>query len=371
MRLALRELLRQPGRFVTATVVLTLVATLIMLLGGLLDGLVSRSTGALRVQSGDAISYSVTARASLLRSQIDPDLYAAIAGISGVEDIGGFSIVQLGGRLEGAPNRELISVVLFGYELPPKGFPEPPPVGSVLADRSLQADGVDIGTILELGPNRTPVEVVDFVDDTNYAGQGALWGDLDTWREVAGENAVGPPLEADRVQAVVVAFSDGADPAAMPAEIDAATDGATETLSISDAIDAIPGVAEQRTTFNQIIGVTAMIAAAVIGLFFALLTVERLDLYGVLKALGAKSSTLFLGIVTQAVVVTVIAGSIAAAAVYTLDALIGPGGVPLTISMTRVWSSMGLLLAASLLGCSLSLRRVLRVDPAAAIGTAG
>jgi hemin transport system permease protein len=34
MRLALRELRRRPGRFVTATIILTLVAVLVMFLGG-------------------------------------------------------------------------------------------------------------------------------------------------------------------------------------------------------------------------------------------------------------------------------------------------------------------------------------------------
>ena len=40
MKLALRELRRRPGRFVTATIILTLIAMLLMFLGGLLDGLI-------------------------------------------------------------------------------------------------------------------------------------------------------------------------------------------------------------------------------------------------------------------------------------------------------------------------------------------
>ena len=51
MRLALRELRRRPGRFVTAVAILTLVAALVMILGGLLDGLLNGSTGALRAQN--------------------------------------------------------------------------------------------------------------------------------------------------------------------------------------------------------------------------------------------------------------------------------------------------------------------------------
>ena len=57
MRLALRELIRRPGRFVTATVILTLVAVLVMFLGGLLDGLIRSSTDAVRAQDADLIVF--------------------------------------------------------------------------------------------------------------------------------------------------------------------------------------------------------------------------------------------------------------------------------------------------------------------------
>jgi putative ABC transport system permease protein len=106
----------------------------------------------------------------------------------------------------------------------------------------------------------------------------------------------------------------------------------------------------------------------VIALFFALLTVERTALYGVLKALGARSSSIFAGLVVQAVVVTLIAALIAGALVLLLDLVIPAGSIPLDVSARRIVSSVVLLLVAAILGCSFSLRRVLRVDPASAIG---
>ena len=52
-----------------------------------------------------------------------------------------------------------------------------------------------------------------------------------------------------------------------------------------------------------------------------------------------------------------------------LDALIPPGSIPLDISARRILTSAVLLLVAAVIGCAFSLRRVLRVDPASAIGT--
>lgn len=115
---------------------------------------------------------------------------------------------------------------------------------------------------------------------------------------------------------------------------------------------------------------TIAIAVVVIALFFALLTVERLGLYGVLKAIGARSRTLFAGLVAQAVVVTAIATVIAGGFALLLDAVIPPGSIPVDITPRRIVTSALLLLVAAIVGCAFSLRRVLRVDPASAIGTA-
>ena len=92
---------------------------------------------------------------------------------------------------------------------------------------------------------------------------------------------------------------------------------------------------------------TVVIALVVIALFFALLTVERTGLYGVLKAIGARSRTLIAGLVVQAVVVTLIAAAVAGVAVVVLDLLIPPGSIPLYISPGRIVSSVVLLLVAA------------------------
>ena len=365
MKLALKELRRRPGRFATATVILTLIAILLMFLGGLLDGLIASSTGAIRAQNADAIVYSDTAQASFVRSRIDPELRAQVEGVDGVTEVGGIGNVQLGARVPGNGPRDLASVALFGYELAPDGVPEAPPYGEAWADESIKADGVEEGMIIEVGPARTPITIIGFVEDTNFNGQSSLWASPDTWRDALSANRPDAQLGPDVFQALVVR-GDGTD---LPNAIDAATGGATDSYTVDEAVAAIPGVTEQQGTFNQIIGVTVAIALVVIGLFFALLTVERTSLYGVLKALGAKSSTIFAGLVVQAVVVTAIAAAIAGTLVVLLDVLLPPGSIPLLITPARIILSVVLLLVAAVLGCSFSLRRVLRIDPASAIGT--
>jgi putative ABC transport system permease protein len=370
VKLALRELRRRPNRFAVATVILTLIALLLTFLGGLLDGLERGNTGALRLQDADAIVFADGADGSLVRSRIGEDVRRQVAAVVGEDRIGGLGSVQLGGRLEDRGPRDLVPTVLFGYELAPTGLPEAPPAaGEVFADESLRSEGVDEGTILRLGPARSQVRVIGFVDDSRYAGQGSLWGSLDTWREVLAANRPGARAAEGTVQALVVrAPEDGG--SGLPRAIDAATGGATDSYTIQGAIAALPGVSQQRSVFNQIIGVTIVIAIVVIALFFALLTVERTGLYGVLKALGASSVTIFAGVLLQAVTVTAVAAAIGIAAAVALDALIPAGSIPFDATPPRLATTAVSLLVAAVLGCAFSLRRVLRIDPAAAIGGA-
>lgn len=365
MKLGLRELFRQPTRFATAAVILTLIAILLMFLGGLLDGLIRSATGAVRAQDADAIVYSEESQASFLRSRIEPEMRADIEALDGVEQVGGLGVVQLGARVPGNGPRDLANVGVWGYELAPEGVPEPPAPGEAWADEVLQADGVDIGDELLVGPSRTPITVIGWVEDTSFNGQAGLWADVGTWRSVLAENRPDAVLPEGVFQSLVVRSADGE---TVAAQINAAFGDEVEALTIPDAIEAIPGVTEQRTTFNQILGVTVIIALVVIALFFALLTVERTALYGVLKAIGASSRTIFAGLAAQAVVLTLIASAVAGLGVVLLDLIIPAGSIPLFISAGRILTSVILLLVAAIVGSAFSLRRVLRIDPASALG---
>jgi putative ABC transport system permease protein len=366
--LALKELRRRPGRFGVATVILTLIAILLMFLGGLLDGLTAGNTGAIRAQQADLIVYSETSQDSLVRSRIEPEQRREVEAVEGVEAVGELGSVQLGGRIEGRGPRDLVPVVLFGYEAASQGLPAPPArPGEAWADDTLEAEGVDQGEVILIGPARSPVKVIGFVSDTRYAGQSTLWASLDTWREVQNENRPDARVAPGVSQALVVQAA-GVNASGLATRIDEATGGTTSSLTETEAINALPGVAAQQSVFNQIIGLTVLIAIIVVALFFALITVERIGLYGVLKALGAGSGTLFAGVVLQAVIVTLIASVIGAIAALAMAAVIPAGSIPFIATGARIAGSTFFLLLAAVIGCAFSLRRVLKVDPAQAIG---
>ncbi len=369
--LPLRELRRRPSRFIVATVVLSFLATLLLFLGGLLDGLYLGSTGAIRAQRGDVIVFSNGARDSFLRSRITADTRAAVESVAGVDEVGGLGFVLLGAQVPG--ESELADVTVAGYELPPKGVSQPPADNEGIADSSLKDEGVGLGDTILVGPAESAIKVIGFVDDTSFLQQGAVWVNLPTWRAVQNANRPDAAVADDVVQALVVkgttvtgTTSGGS---SLSEVIDAATDDATSTLTVDETVLALPGVKQQSDTFDQIIYSTFVVVLAVVGLFFSLLTIERIGLYGVLKAIGASTPRLFAGVVIQAIIVATISFIIGSLLALGAAAAL-PAKVPLQLIPSRfVFTFAGLLLAA-VLGSAISLRRVTRVDPASAIGNA-
>lgn len=365
MRLALRELRRTRRRFLPTTAALALLVLLLLMLGGLLDGLYLGSTGALRAQQADLVVFDRAARESSLRSRIDPDTRATIETVDGVDATHGFGIALVGARVPG--ETEVADAAVIGYEGRVDGVPAPPPPGKAWADRRLAADGVAVGDVVRVGPARTPIEVVGWVDDTSYLQQGALWVEPDTWREVLAASRPGAAVADDVFQNVWVDVADGADVRDVAAAIDRAT-GRTETLTRDEAVRALPGIKEQNRTFTQIIVVTFLIAGLVVALFFALLTLERTPMLGVLKAIGASSRQLAGSLLVQAIVITAVAYVVGAMLAVALAAVIPPE-VPLTLTRSRAVFVAGGVLVAALSGGAISLRRITRIDPISAIGT--
>ena len=364
MRLAARELLRRPGRFAVVGGALTVLVLLLLFLGGLLDGLYLNSTGAVRTLDADGIVFSDDARQSFLRSEITPEVRATIEDVDGVSDTGGLGFALLGVQIPGAD--EVSDGAVVGYELASAELPEPPAPGEAWADRQLADDGASVGDEVLVGPAEVPLTIVGFVDDTNYLQQGGLWVEADTWRQVLAENRPDAVVADGSFQSLVVRVADGADGAEVLDAIDEAT-GSTETLSESEAISAIPGITEQNATFTAVIGVTVFVAGLVIALFFALLTLERLGLYAVLKAIGGSSRTLVAGVIIQAVVVA--AGAFVLGGILTLGLLqIVPDGIPLQLEPSRAASTLASVTVAAVVGALVSLRRIVRIDPASAIG---
>lgn len=366
MRTALRELRRMPGRFFAVGTALMVIAVLVLVLGAILDGLIRGSTGVLRAQAGPLLVYDDEARQTLLRSRIDADLADEVAAVDGVAEVRGLGVtnVTVDPPGEATSDDGLLGIVVVGAEGDNLRL-APPDRGEAVADARILDEGFAVGDVVAL-PGGIEVEIVSTVRDATTNLVPSLWVDLTTWRDVTVAARPDAGLAEGAVQALNVLVEDGRDPLEVAATIDAAT-GRTQTLDRAAAIAAIPGVSSQQSVFTAIIAATLVVAALVVALFFVLLTLERRGLYAVLKAIGSSTARLLGGLVVQAVVVA--AGAAVGAAVLTVGLLaVIPDAIPIELRAGRVVVALGGLLVMSALGSVFSLRRLVRVEPADAIG---
>lgn len=370
MNLAVRELVRSRGRFAAVGTALTLIGVLVLLLGGLLDGLIRASTGLVRAQDADLLVYAEDARETIERSVLGADVRDVVLGVDGVAAADGIGVVLTSAAPPGVDpedlDADLLGVAVVGYERATGPLPDPDPAGAVGDARLDREADVGPGDVLRLTGD-VEIPIVGEVDDVAYGGQAGLWVPLDDWRQLVATTRPDLGIGEDEVNVFALHLDDDADPAAVATAVDAATDGATVTIDLDAAVSAIPGVDQQRGVFTAIIGATLLVAGLVVALFFALLTIERTGQYAVLKALGAPTRSLAVGVTSQAGLVALGAAALATALTIGLAAVL-PAAIPFQLLAGRTVTAVAAIVLTAVVGSAVTLRRLTRIDPADAIG---
>lgn len=119
---------------------------------------------------------------------------------------------------------------------------------------------------------------------------------------------------------------------------------------------------------KTMIVIAAMVAAALVGLIVWSVTAEQIADFGLLRALGVRPIQLGRIVIAQAALIAGVGYLLAAAAAYGAQVLVGDRMGEVTIAITPGMLAMTALATAvmAVLGSLLPLRRVARIDPAAA-----
>lgn len=366
MNLAIAEFRRAKGRFVSIAGALSLIVFLVLVLGALGDGLFYGGTGAIRSSTAQAYAFSAAAEGSLVRSKLPLSAESELEAEQGVEQA--TAIGALITTTSSVPEGADLVVMGFGPEADPAGVPRdvleghlptPDSPGGVAVDSSLAEQGLGIGALLTVGGVSVPV--VGIVSDAGYQGLPTAWLGLESYQQMRA--SVRPELAGQPPAASVFGLR-------LAQGVSAEQVQAPPGMSIAsneETYMSIPGIREQNSSLNAIVYASLAVAGLVVALFFALVVLEKRELFAALKALGASTARLGSGVVIQALGATVTAVIVGTTAAW-LGGLALPSHIPYLFRPQTLAVSAILTVAAGVVGALLSLRRISRIDPATALG---
>lgn len=371
MRIAIAEMRRRRGRWLSIVGAVAFIVFLVLVLAALADGLFIGTTGALATGDSDALVYSTDGRRSLVRSELPISDLPEIAAVTGVADVGALGVLLTTATAATAPFDAAVIGHIPGRAGEPTKLvdgrrPEVGEPGVVLADASLEDEGISLGDTLTIVGASQSLSVVGFVEDSRYLLAHSLWVPLETWEALRIEVRPETARLGAFVQAFPILVEEGADVERVAGEIDRVM-GATETVTTDEAALSLPGVEQQESTFTAIIAASFVVVGLVIALFFALITLEKRGQLAILKAIGSSNVLLLQGVLFQALIATV-AGYAVGFLLARLLGFILPSTVPVAFLPTTAASLFLATVAMGGVGAAFSFRRVIRIDPASALG---
>ncbi|SDS12348.1 putative ABC transport system permease protein [Paraoerskovia marina] len=359
MFVALRDLKNARGRFVLMSVVIILITFLVTFLSSLTAGLARESTSAVTDLPSDHLAFSMPSSddsPEFTASRVTADQWTGWEDVAGVESADPLGVATT--RAESASTTA--GVTALGVE-PGSGLVPGGDVasGEVVLTPGAAADlDAEVGDAVTMGGSDLTVAAVVDADES-FSHSPVVWTTLDDWQAIGARGATG---ETDGPVASVVALSSSDADAFAAADADLGT----TTVTTSDARSAVPSFAGENLSLTTMQLFLLVISALVVGAFFTVWTISRSADIAVLKALGASTRYLLKDALGQAALV--LTGGVAVGTGLTvLGAAVLPAAVPVSVSWSTTLVPAVALVVLGLVGAAVSVARITRVDPHAAL----
>lgn len=356
MFLAWHEIRYSKLRYALVIGVTFLIAYLVFFLSGLSYGLAQEYQMAIDKWQATDILLSDKANDTLSMSSLDPKI------IDSVDAKEKAVLAQAPGIvINSKDDQDKQNVSFFGID--PDQFLRPNIIegqlfarkGEVVADISMKDRyAYHLGDQIKVATNDQVLTIVGFTDKAKFSVAPVLYSSLDTFQTIR-YGAMMSAQTPKTVNAIVTKGSPTAKVAGLKGQ------------SIKAFINQLPGYHAQVLTFGFMIGFLVVIAAVVIGIFIYVLTMQKMAIFGVMKAQGISSAYIARSLVAQTFILAssgVMLGLLATIG----SALALPDAVPFQSQPIFFGSvALGIVLVA-ILGALFSVRSIVKLDPLKAIG---
>lgn len=218
--------------------------------------------------------------------------------------------------------------------------------GDVILDRSMKDKGIKVGDVLTNNQFSGEFVVKGFVDQKKFSHAPVAFINIENYKEMY------------RVNEMQLIFIPGKD---KTQEIDG-----LQSFSKKAFLNTIASYSAEQMSLNMIVWFLVVISGMLFAIFFYMMNVQKMGLYGILKAIGVKTSALFKMMWTQMLFITVIALilSITLSQVFNMMA---PAGMPFSLTLVTTMQLSIVFLIIGFIGATLSGIQIKKIEPLQAI----
>lgn len=358
MFLAWNEIKHSKGRYALITGVIFLIAYLVFFLTGLAFGLAQEGRMAADNWKATAVILTKDANKSLSASQMNQDDVADVKAKQKAPLLQSASVVQVDGKPSTKDN-----VTLFGVNK--TQFLTPHIIKGrlfnnnheVVIDESLaKVKNYHVGDEVKFTGYDSKMKIVGMTRGNMFNIAPTIYMSQEAFRNV---KQVSPAMK-DNINAIVVRANDN--------KLDdiKVNNKDLEVVSMKDFINHLPGYSAQVMTFTFMIGFLILIAAIVIGIFIYVLTMQKKQIFGVMKVQGISTAFIARSVVVQTFMLAV-TGVVIGFVLTIASGLMLPAAVPFQLNIPLMTAVAILMIIVAVLGSLFSVRSIAKIDPLKAL----
>ena len=374
--LAVKEVLRNRGRFLLVSLVIALITLLVLFIAALGEGLANGNREYIASLDAELVVFLEKSDFIIPSSRLETNTARAVRRVDGVADAGPIytsntEIVSLD---------EPLKVSLLAAEAGRPGMPQ------ILAGREFRSgearetvidqnvatrSGIKVGDEIIIRSTQGvddefyTLEVIGLVDGQSYAFQPTIFVPTATWEKIRPQSEADLNSDTPNPNILAVKLTDPSRRSDVEALLLAQVPN-IEVTDIATTIDNVPGYSAQQGTVQTQGFFTLLIGVLVIGGFFQIQILQKVPQIGVLKAIGSSNGVVGWASVIQIVVVTAIGVAIGGLFTY-LFSLGLPATIPFVFNGTRSLIAIVLLLFIGPLGGMVSIIYAVRIEPLKAL----
>lgn len=370
MFLAWKELVHSKFRYMMMSMIIILIAWLVFILAGLGNGLSTLSAATIKNIDANYVAYEDTAGATFSKSLLSEDIQGDLEKQSDIEKLAAFgSSTASVAKTETKDANDKVDTAFIGLEEDAYIFPEviegekiqkANEFGVVVND-TLKDEGYKLGDQLIVSNSTMKLKIIGFVNNETFNHLPVVFMNLDTWRAFhyaapGSDNEVSNPIQAFFIKGENVNAE----------KVEKTVDN-IHLATKSEAINGMPGYVAENGTIMMMLAFLVVISAFIIAVFFYVITMQKTQQFGVMKAIGASNGFIARSIVAQVFILSVIGIGLGVVLTY-LTALALPQGMPFNLDTTMVIIYAIVLLIIALLSSIISVRQIVKIDPLTALG---